>query len=245
VYLDTRAAIFVRATPGDNRFDGLRIDCNQVRFDAPPNDAGIRGNADRFHYYLNSAAILIVLGRSPEAQRQLELAERIFSESSSLHYLKGLALVYNGFPADAEREFRTSLRLDPADRTFQALALLYRQQGRYVEAAALLDRAVENSIQPYQLFLTRGYVQLEMGAPDQALLSFDQAEKGSPFVGEALPLGTEFNSRLAEGRENAWSRLADFYDARGLQTEALHARQQADSIARSRGKSTPPQAPGD
>jgi tetratricopeptide (TPR) repeat protein len=245
VYLDTRAAIFVRAAPGDNRFDGLRIDCNQVRFDAPPDGAGVRGNADRFHYYLNSAAILLVLGRSPEAQRQLELAQRIFSASSSLHYLKGLALVYNGFPSDAEREFRTSLRLDPADRTFQALALLYRQQGRYVEAAALLDRAVKNSIQPYQLLLTQGYVQLEMGAPAQALLSFDQAATGSPFVGEALPLGTEFNSQLAEGRENAWSKLADFYDARGLQTEALHARQQADSIARSREKSAPPQPPGD
>ena len=47
-----------------------------------------------------------------------------------------------------------------------------------------------------------------MGQPHEALLSFDQAEKESPFVGEAAALGEDFRAQLAEGRRRAREWLA-------------------------------------
>jgi tetratricopeptide (TPR) repeat protein len=230
VYLDTRAAIFVRDRPETRSLlSALQLDCDKVQFDAPPPVTRIRGNSDRVNYYLNSAAILLVLGRITEAQNQLQLAEQIFPGSSDLHFLKGIVFVDEGFSSAAEQEFRTSLEIEPADVSAQALAHLYKESGRFNEAAMILSRASARSAQPYQLYLDLGFVQLDLGLPEQALISFDQAEKGSPFVEEAAPLGAEFNVRLAEGRENAWRRLAEIYEARGLRVEALHARQQESS----------------
>jgi hypothetical protein len=208
VFLDTQAAVFVRVRPETaGLLSRLQLDCENVQFDTPPPAIGIRGKAEQFNYYRNSAAILIVLGRNSEAQHQLALAKGIFSGSSDLHYLQGLASLYTGQTTDAEKELRTSLSIEPSDQTSRALAGLYRQQGRYPEAVTILGRAAEYSVRPYRLYLELGLAELEMGMPAQALIAFDKAEKQSPFIGEADPLGTEFNALLAEGRANAWRRL--------------------------------------
>ncbi len=173
-----------------------------------------------------------MLGRNAEAQHQLELAERIFSGSSDLHFVKGFELLNSGSLADAEQEFRSSLEIEPSDETSRALALAYKRQARFLDASNVLAQAAKLSTQPYPLYLELGFAQLNMDLPEQALVAFGQAEKTSPFVGEGAALGTGFNARLAEGYQQAWWRLAEMYESRGLRTEALHAQQQADSAGR-------------
>jgi tetratricopeptide (TPR) repeat protein len=210
------------------------MDCAAVQFDSPPAAIGVRGKADRFNYYLNAAAILVVLGRNAEAQQQLDLAENIFAESSDLHFVKGFELLNSGAVTDAEQQFRQSLAIEPSDETSRALALAYRRQGDFLNASNVLTQAVELSSQPFALYLDLGFVQLDLGLPQQALTSFDQARKQSPFAGEdeSGALGTQLNARLAEGYGEAWRKLAEEDEARGLRTEAEYARQQADSAER-------------
>ncbi len=203
VYLDTHAALFVRVTPETSGLiRRLQIDCNKTKFDSPPALDGNRGRAERFDYYLNAAAILVVLNRNVEALDELEQAGRIFSENAFLHYAKGTALLSTGRWPDAELELRTSIKLDSNDAPY-ALARLYDQQGRYADEAAVLSRAAERSSQPHWLYVRLGYAQLALGQPRLALHSFDEAEKTSPFGNEATELGASFEAQIAEGRRRA------------------------------------------
>lgn len=232
VYLDTSAAVFVRDRPETaGLVDAMRVDCDKVRFDNPPALAGVSGKAQRFNYYLDAAGILNAMGRGGEALQELGRAERIFEESRDLHYLKGVALYSTGSPGESERELRRSLQIAPSEQTSTLLAMLYRDQGRYGEGAAVLSRAVENSDHPHQLYLELGVLDLDLGLPSQALIAFDKAEKSSPYDGDAASIGTSFKALLADGRESAWSRMADLYEARGLQQEAEQARARAAGFA--------------
>jgi len=233
VYLDTQAAVFVRNLPETARIvNALKIDCNKIQFDQPPTRSGMRGDAERFNYYLDAAGVLNALARSPEALQKLELAEHIFQESRDLHYMKGLALYSTGSRAEAERELRRSLEIAPSEQTSTLLAMLYRDQGRYGEGATVLSRAVEHSAHPHQLYLEQGVLNLDMGQLAQALSLFDEAEKSSPYQGDAASLGASFNALLADGRESAWTRLAELYEVRGLSKEARQARARAASFAK-------------
>lgn len=203
VYLDTHAALFVRVTPETSGLiRRLQIDCNKTKFDSPPASDGDRGRAERFDYYLNAAAILVVLNRNVEALDELEQAGCIFSENAFLHYAKGTALQSIGHWPEAELELRASIKLGSYDAPY-ALARLYDQQGRYADEAVVLSRAAERSSQPHWLYLRLGYAQLALGQPRLALHSFDQAEKASPFGNEVTDLGASFQAQITEGRRRA------------------------------------------
>jgi tetratricopeptide (TPR) repeat protein len=219
VYLDTRAAVFVRVSPETaGLITRLQLDCNNVHFDAPPTATGLRGRTEQYIYHRNAGAILVALGQNSEALQQLDLAERAFPAGDSYsHYYRALALLYTGRKVEGEQELRAALAIEPSDYAAKSLAILCAQYGHYAEAASILGQAVKRSGQPYPLYLELGFVQLDMDQPEQALLSFDKAEKGSPFVGEAAPLGAAFNARLAEGRASARRKLAERYQAPGLQ----------------------------
>jgi len=241
IYLDTHAAVFVRDRPENaallNRW---QLDCDQVHFDTPPSGTGFRGRSERFNYYLNSGAILVELERYTEALKQLQQAEDIFYDNAYLHLEKGVALQDTGDDAGAERELRVSLALDQLDGAALALARLDCQHGRLADAEATLSREAAWSSRPFELYLELGAVQLAMGLPEQALLSFDHAEQESPFQGEAASLGANFNGRLAEGRTRSWQKLAEIYEARGQHREALQARQRAASIAAAQTETSSP-----
>ena len=203
VYLDTHAALFVRITPDTAALvSRLQIDCNQEKFDTPPPSNGYRGKAERFNYYLNAAAILVVLNRNVEALDALRQAELIFSKNAFLHYAKGAVLQSFGDWHEAELELRTSIKLDSEDAPY-ALARLYDQQGRYAEEASVLSRAAERSAQPHLLYLRLGYAQLALRLPRLAVHSFDQAEKASPYGTMTTEVGASFQADLAEGRRRA------------------------------------------
>jgi len=89
VHIDTRAAVFVRRRPETaDLLNRNRVDCATIQFDAPPPEPGTRGEAARFNYHLNAAAILVALERYSEAKNHLRMAEEIFTESSDLHSIK-------------------------------------------------------------------------------------------------------------------------------------------------------------
>ncbi len=233
VYMDTRAAVFVRESAGSA--SGLpEVDCGKVQFEQAPTDAGIRGDGERFNYYLDAAGILNALGRNAEALQKLQMAEHIFEPSRDLHHMKAVALYSMGTRTETEKELIRSLEIAPSEQTSTLLAMLYRDEGRYGEGVAVLNRAVEYSAHPHQLYFELGVLNLDMGQPSQALSAFDEAEKTSPFDGDAAMLGKGFSTVLAEGRENAWSRLADLYEARGLPVEAQQARTRAAAFAKGR-----------
>ena len=52
------------------------------------------------------------------------------------------------------------------------------------------------------LYLVLGNVQITLGRADFAFTSFNEAEKESPFIGDADPLGAEFRAQIAEGRQH-------------------------------------------
>jgi tetratricopeptide (TPR) repeat protein len=208
VYLDTRAAIFIRSanTPAPV-VEKLRIRCQDVPFTTPPAGGGARALADRFNYYLNSASIMIVLGETQAALRQLELAENIYNPSSELHYLKGLSLQYLNRVREAEEEFLLALQLNFSELNARTLAELYQEQGRHAEAAEILQKAVERSAAPFSLYVELGEEQLKLGRMREALRSFSEAENNNPFVGEAAQLGQSYQARIAEGKAAAMQGL--------------------------------------
>jgi len=207
VYIDTHAAIFVRVKPETAALlSRLQIDCHNIRFDHPPEITGNRGRAEAFHYYLNAAYILLALGRPAEALDSLDRAGSIFSDSSFLHFARGLALQNLGRWAEAERELYASSEFG-SENAALALAAQYEQLGRYADEARILNHAAERSDRPHWLYLRLGYTQLALGQPHEALISFDRADKESPFVGDAAVLGEAFRAQVAEGRRRAQSEL--------------------------------------
>jgi tetratricopeptide (TPR) repeat protein len=202
VYLDSQAAVFVRVrTDTADLVRRLQFDCDTVRFDSPPVSRGLRGRAERFQYYLNAASILIMLDRTRDAMEALERAEGIFSDNPFLHYAKGVVLQNLGHLDQAEQELLISVELGSDDASL-ALARYYHQQRRYVDETRILAHAVETSTSPALLYVDLGYAQLAMGMPDKALISFDQAERESPFD-EATAGGADFQERVAQGRAEA------------------------------------------
>ena len=208
VYLDTHAAIFVRVKPETAAWlSRLQIDCNRIRFDHPPEIGGNHGRAEAFRYYVNAGYILLDLGRPAEALDSLDRAGSIFSDSAFLHLARGFVLQNLGRWAEADRELYTSSELGSDDAAL-ALAARYEQLGRFADEARILKHAAERSDRPHWLYLRLGYAQLALDQPQEALISFDRADKESPFVGDAAVLGEAFRAQVAEGRHRAlhfWS----------------------------------------
>jgi tetratricopeptide (TPR) repeat protein len=201
VFLDAFGAVFVRVVPETtDLIHRLQIDCRTVQFADPPAAAS---GAEQFRYLLNVGTIFVVLDRNTEAIGRLEKAEGIFTENAFLHYAKGIALGNLGFTKDSERELLISIKLGSTDDAPVALARMYEQDGRYTEEAQVLRSAADRSNRPHWLYLMLGNVELRLGRPDLALAAFQNAERESPFRGEAYSLGEEFRSQIAAGKQRA------------------------------------------
>jgi tetratricopeptide (TPR) repeat protein len=201
VFLDAFGAVFLRVSPETTDLvRRLQIDCRTVQFADPPATAS---GAAHFRYLLNVGTILIVLDRNDEAMQRLEKAEQIFAENAFLHYAKGIALGNMGFAKDSERELLTSIKLGSIDDAPAALARMYEQDGLYSEEAGVLRSAADQSNRSHWLYLMLGNVEVKLGRADLALKSFQNAERESPFRGEAYALGEEFRSQIAAGKQRA------------------------------------------
>jgi Flp pilus assembly protein TadD len=225
VYLDEVSAIFVRRTPQTSSLiDRLHIDCDKVSF-APLTYLGpyasMRERAEQFNSWANAAGILYSLGRYSEALAYLDHAQNIFSDNANLHLTRALVLEHTGRAAEAEAEFRTSIRIEPSDESWFDLGLFYMTQQRYADAVELFRRSAESSSRPHDMWMMLGQAYLQLNQPQPALVAFDKAEASSPFREGGESLGAGFNSIVATGRAKAWYQLGDLAQAVSFQEEAV------------------------
>lgn len=224
VYMDEVSAIFVRRTPQTaSLIDRLQIDCNKVSFalaDARES-ATSRGKAELFNSSANAAGVLYSLGRYPEALAYLDQAQSIFTDDANLHLTRALVLEHTGHSAEAEAEFRTSIKLEPNEESWFDLGLFYMTQKRYADAVELFRRSAESSSRPHDMWMLLGQAYLQLNQPQPALAAFDKAEASSPFRDEGESLGAGFNSLVATGRAKAWYQLGDLAQAVSFQEDAV------------------------
>lgn len=225
VYLDEVSAIFVRRTLQTARIvDRLQIDCEKISLEPRPGlGAGnsSRAKAETFNFQANAGGVYYSLERYPEALVSLDRAQSIFGENASTHFLRALVLQQTGRAAEAEAEFRSSLRLEPNDETWLDFGLFYMTQRRYAEAAEIFRQSAESSSRPHEMWMMLGQADLQMRQPEPALAAFDKAVDSSPFGSEGESLGSVFNSLIATGRAKAWYQLGDVPQAVSFQEEAV------------------------
>jgi tetratricopeptide (TPR) repeat protein len=225
IYMDEVSAIFVRSTPQTAPLvERLQIDCGKVSFalSGEPNRGGSsRDKAEQFNSLANAAGIFYALGRYPEALASLDRAQAIFSDSANLHLTRALVLEHTGRAAEAEAEFRTSIRLEPRDESWLDLGLFYLTEKRYADALEVFRRSAESSSRPHDLWMLLGQAELQMHKPEQALAALDKAEASSPFREGGESLAARFNSMIATGRAKAWYQLGDTARAVNFQEEAV------------------------
>ncbi len=225
VYMDEISAIFVRRSPQTALLiDRLQIDCENISFDLPTDLSAARSSrakAELFNSWANAGGVLYSLERYPEALAYLDRAQSIFTDNANVHLLRALVLEQTGRPAEAETEFRTSLRLEPSDESWFDFGLFYMTQKRYAEAAEVFRQSAESSPRPHEMWMMLGQADLQLYQPQPALAALDKAVDSSPFGAEGESLAASFNSLIATGRAKAWYQLGDLTQAVSFQEEAV------------------------
>jgi tetratricopeptide (TPR) repeat protein len=225
VYLDEVSAMFVRRTPETAALiDRLQIDCAKISIGLPSDSSSAQSSQAKavlFNSWANAGGVLYSLERYPEALASLDRAQSIFADNANVHLLRALVLQQTNRAAEAEAEFRTSLRLEPTDETWFDFGLFYMTQQRYAEAAEVFRQSAEGSSRPHEMWMMLGQADLQMHQPQPALEALDKAVATSPFDTEGQSLGASFNSLIATGRAKAWYQLGDLAQAVSFQEEAV------------------------
>jgi tetratricopeptide (TPR) repeat protein len=225
--MDEVSAIFIHRTPQNTALiDQLQIDCEKISFTLPIDlntkaAKTSREEAELFNSLANAAGVLYSLGRYTEALAYLDRAQTIFGDNADLHLTRALVLEHTDHPAEAEEEFRTSIRIEPRDEAWLDLGLFYLTQKRYTDAVEIFRRSAESSSRPHDMWMLLGQAYLQTRQPEQALVAFDRAVASSPFRGEGESLGAGFDSLIATGRAKAWYQLGDVARAVSFQEDAV------------------------
>ena len=172
-------------------------------------------------FYLNSGALFYVLHRDQDSAEALSHAEALYAGDPNVHLLKGLLFERQQQFAEAEQEYRTSLAINENGGVWYSLGRLYGNEGRNAEALQALERAAGLSLQPFNIYMTMGKLQLVMNQPEQALVSFAKAEETSPYRNGGESLAPEVYAELAEARSEAHRRLNHWSEAIAFQQEAI------------------------
>ncbi len=223
VYLDEVSAVFVRHTPATQSLtDRLQVNCERVRFSPPrANQLSRRGRADLFNWWTNSAVVYLALARPQDALEATDAAGQLFEASAHLHLERGVAFKMLNKVADAEKEFRRSVALEPEEHNLYELAKLLWVEQRSAEAMAALRKAAELSLQPESLYLDLAFAEIKQQDPRGALAAFDKAAQFDTQPDDHLPEAAELHARIAEGRASAWMLLGDTRRAAEFELEAV------------------------
>lgn len=219
VYLDEVSAVFVRRTPEtESLIKRSGLDCSTVPLPVQPvsDSPGIA-----FNRWANAAAVLGALGRSYEALAATDEAGKIFADSGYVHWLRGNLFADMRRIPDAEKEFLKATALDPNENTWLSLGMLYYHEGRAPEAKAAMQHAVHLSIQPYLANLRVSHFYLNVGEPELALHSVEEALRDAPagVLGETGSESLRFQA--ARFRANAWHMKGDLQHAIAFDEEAV------------------------
>ncbi|HEX4952787.1 MAG TPA: sulfatase-like hydrolase/transferase [Thermoanaerobaculia bacterium] len=178
---------------------------------------------------------LTLAGQCLEEAGKLEAALGLFAQASRENGLSAVpianaagVLLALGREAEAEREYRRALTLDPTQaESASNLARLLRQRGAMAEALAVLESALRAGGHGPAVYLERGLARAELGRLAEALADFREAARRSPSdpvplenaARAAYQLGRKRESaqlyeellRLAEERVDLWKTLGALY----------------------------------
>jgi tetratricopeptide (TPR) repeat protein len=255
VYLDERAAVFVRHAP-ENETLIQRFPVNCATAPLPVSSAAST-RAEAFNTWTNAAITLAALGRNSEALTAYQKALSIFPDAAFLHRYYADLLFAMGRIDDSEQEYLTAIKLDPSADTWGALARSYLQRSRMLAAAGAMEHEAQLSPRPYLTLNDLGYLYLSLNDPEKALKAFDRAERNTPSALKAADNGF-FEFKVAQGQAAAWDalgnldkatvyqekaanlqpnvpqpwrRLAKLYEETGRTTDAARAREHAAQLA--------------
>ena len=228
VYLDDVSAVFLRDTPQNAPLiQRLRIDCATVKLSPHIGHGGWRGRAEEFQFLADSAAIYFLLGRDQESFSALDRAQQLFPDDAGLHLNRGQLFQSHGQLPQAEGEYRAALRLKQTSVGWYALGLLLASEKRWPEAEQALTQAANLDVYPHGMYLQLASVDLAAGDARAALAALQEAERTSPFRGDAAPFGAGFAAQIAETKSRAWMMLGNRDRAAQYAREAEDARQRA------------------
>lgn len=255
VYLDERAAVFVRHAPeNEPLLQRFPVNCATAPIPASP-AASTRAGA--FNTWANAAITLAALGRNSEALAAYQKALSIFPDAAFLHRYYADLLFAIGQMDNSEQEYRAAIKLDPRADTWGALARSYLQRNRTLAAADAMEHEAQFSPRPYLTLNDLGYLYLSLNDPEKALKSFDRAARTTPSALKAADNGF-FEFKVAQGQSAAWDamgnlekattyqekaanlqpnvpqpwrRLAKLYDETGRSADAVRAREHAAEAA--------------
>lgn len=221
VYLDEVAIVLLRRKPETQALiDRLQVPCSKVPLPGQPLDHTAR----YFPRWVNTAYVLLALGRNVEALSAADIAMEIFPDSARLRGVRGNILYAWHRDAEAEQEWLTSISLQPDAAVWFGLAELYEQQHRIPEAVRAWQQTVQLAPDPSfkarsLLRLARIYV--ETGHANAALQALDEAVACAPAAMLQGTSGRSFKFNVAQGRAAAWWNLRDIQRAISFEEEAV------------------------
>jgi len=199
VYLDEISGIWMRATPQNQPWVGrLAISC-------PPPPFPVAGSspAERYISLTNASEVYHAFGHNDDALEAYQQAEQIFSDDPDLHYSLARVWLSLGRPADARREYESSLSLGESAGVWQALGWLDAQEGRHQEAAEAFARAAERSSLPQECYRLLGEARLRINQPARALQAFQKARETNRFRGQTAWLAARWLAQVEDGERRA------------------------------------------
>jgi tetratricopeptide (TPR) repeat protein len=219
VYLDEVSVVFVRRTPEtEPLIKRSEVDCSRAPLPVQT-VSGSRGFA--FNRWANAAAVLAALGRSYEALAAADEAQRIFADSSSVHWLRGNLFAGMSRTQEAEDEFLKAAALDPSENTLSSLGMLYYRQGRGPEARRAIQKAVQVSLQPYLANLRFARFCLNSAETELALQSLEEVLRRAPDDALAETGNGSIRFQVARMRAEAWHKQGDLPHAIASAEEAV------------------------
>jgi arylsulfatase A-like enzyme/Flp pilus assembly protein TadD len=160
----------------------------------------VRGDPHNFPALTLAGECLRAAGREADALALFQRASRE-NELSAVPVANAAgSLVKLGRPAEAEKEYRRALALDPTlAEAASNLARLERQRGDGATALATLDRAIAAGSHGPQVYLERGTALAEAGRLEDALRDFREAARRDPQ--DVVPLENAARAAYHLGRK--------------------------------------------
>lgn len=219
VYMDEISAVFVRRAPeNEPLIERFPLNCATAALPArPPGD----NRAEAFNAWANAASVLQALGRNSEALAATDKGLAILPDSPFLHWTRANLLFAEGHLDASEQEYLAAIAVSPSESTWDSLAQSYAKRGRMEAAIDAEEHAAHYSTTPWLRLMNVGYLYLDMGQPQSALASFDQADRSASWNLKPSDHG-QFEFRMAQGRANAWAKLGEIDKAITFQEQAAN-----------------------
>ncbi|MBZ5655735.1 MAG: tetratricopeptide repeat protein [Acidobacteriia bacterium] len=124
--------------------------------------------------YYRLGAFYYQQGRFADAASQFRRVVELLPDHAPAHTSLGTAWLSLGQEADAEAEFKKSLALAPDYPALANLGVMYYQQKRFAESAAMTEKALSLNDKDYRLWNNLAIAYEWLGQPDKAQNAFSR-----------------------------------------------------------------------